>query len=120
MTKNQRIMLLSKCAVCNSKKSKFIKEQQARGSLNNLTGIKIPILSDLTAINTLFSECKMNAIVNKLLLAEDEFLPEMHVRQLGFTYSACGPFTKSKERITKFKEAGDSRYICHNELDKAK
>ena len=54
MTKNQRIMLLSKCAVCNSKKSKFIKEQQARGSLNNLTGIKIPILSDLTVINTLF------------------------------------------------------------------
>ena len=62
----------------------------------------------------------MNALVNKLLLARDEFLPEMHVKQLGFTYSACGPFTKSKERITKFKEAGDLRYICHNELDKAK
>ena len=37
----------------------------------------------------------------------------------GFTYSACGPFTKNKERIQKFKETGDSRYIYQNELDKA-
>ena len=42
----------------------------------------------------------------------------MHLRQLGFTYSFCGPFTKSKERI-KFKQAGDSQYIYQNELDKA-
>ena len=46
-------------------------------------------------------------------------MPEMHLRQLGFTYSACGPFTKNKERIQKFKETGDSLYIYQNELDKA-
>ena len=42
----------------------------------------------------------------------------MHLRQPGFTYSACGSFTKNKERIQKFKETGDSRYIYQNELDK--
>ena len=46
-------------------------------------------------------------------------MPEMHLRQPGFTYSACGPFPKNKERIQKFKQTGDSRYICRNELDKA-
>ena len=61
----------------------------------------------------------MNEIVNKFLLAEDKCMPEMHLRQSGFTYSACGPFTKNKERIQKFKETGDSRYISQNELDKA-
>ena len=61
----------------------------------------------------------MNEIVNKFLVAGDKFTPEMHLRQLGFTYSACGPFTKNKEKIQKFKETGDSRYIYQNELDKA-
>ena len=42
----------------------------------------------------------------------------MHLKQPGFNYSACGPFTKNKERIQKIKEAGDSRYIYKNELDK--
>ena len=46
-------------------------------------------------------------------------MPEMHLRQLGFTYNACRPFTKNKERIQKLKETGDSRYIYQNELDKA-
>ena len=46
-------------------------------------------------------------------------MPEMHLRQPGFTYSACGPFAKNKERIQKFKETGDLRYIHQNELDKA-
>ena len=46
-------------------------------------------------------------------------MSEMHPRQAGFTYSACGPFPKSKERIQKFKQTGDSRYIYRNELDKA-
>ena len=41
----------------------------------------------------------MNEIVNKFLLADDKFMPEMHLKQPGFTYSACGPFTKNKERI---------------------
>ena len=61
----------------------------------------------------------MNDIVNKFLLAGDKFMPEMHLRQPGFTCSACGPFTKNKERIKKFKETGDSRYIYQNKLDKA-
>ena len=46
-------------------------------------------------------------------------MPEMHLKQPGFTYSACGPFTKNKERIQKFKETVDTNYICKNELDKA-
>ena len=46
---------------------------------------------------------KMNDIINKFLLAGDKFIPEMHLRQPGFTYSACGPFTKNKEIIQKFK-----------------
>ena len=46
-------------------------------------------------------------------------MPEMHLKQPGFTYSACGPFAKNKERIQKFKQTGDSRYIYKNELDKA-
>ena len=61
----------------------------------------------------------MNEIVNKFLLAGDKFMPEMHLKQPGFTYSACGPFTKNKERIQKFKETGDTKYIYRNELDKA-
>ena len=46
-------------------------------------------------------------------------MPEMHLRQPGFTYSACEPFTENKERMQKLKETGDSRYIYQNELDKA-
>ena len=45
----------------------------------------------------------MNEIINKFLLAGDKFMPEMHLRQLGFTYSACGLFTKNKKRIKKKK-----------------
>ena len=46
-------------------------------------------------------------------------MPEMHLKQPGFTYSACGPFTKNKERIQKFKGTGDTSYIYKNKLDKA-
>ena len=45
----------------------------------------------------------MNEIINKFLLVGDEFMPEMHLRQPGFIYSAHGPFIKNKERIPKFK-----------------
>ena len=45
-------------------------------------------------------------------------MPEMHLKQPAFTYSACGTFTKNKERIQKFKETGDTNYIYKNELDK--
>ena len=44
----------------------------------------------------------MNEIVNKFLLVGDKFMPEMHLKQPGFTYSTGGPFTKNKERIEKF------------------
>ena len=46
-------------------------------------------------------------------------MPQMHLKQTVFTYSARGPFTKNKERIRKFKETGDTNYIYKNELDKA-
>ena len=53
------------------------------------------------------------------MLAGDKFIPERHLRQPRFVYSACGPFTRHKERIKEFKRTGDTRYINRNELDKA-
>ena len=61
----------------------------------------------------------MNNIINKYLLAGDNFMPEMHLRQPQFLYSACGPFTRHKERIKEFKRTGDTRLLYRNELDKA-
>ena len=61
----------------------------------------------------------MNKVINKFLLAGDKFMPEMHLRQPRFVYSACGPFTRHKERIKEFKRTGDTRYIYRNELNKA-
>ena len=61
----------------------------------------------------------MNEIVNKFLLAGDKFMPEMHLKQPGFTYSACGPFTRNKERIEKFMQTGNTDFIYKNDLDKA-
>ena len=61
----------------------------------------------------------MNEIVNTFLLAGDKFMAEMHLKQPGFTYSACGQFTKKKEKIQKFKETVCTNYIYKNELDKA-
>ena len=61
----------------------------------------------------------MNDIINKFLLAGDKFMPEMHLKQPGFTYSACGPFTKNKERIKKFMQTGNTDFIYKYELDKA-
>ena len=61
----------------------------------------------------------MNEIVNKVLLAGDKFIPEIHLKRPGFRHSACGPFTINKERIQKFKEPGDTNYVYKNELDKA-
>ena len=61
----------------------------------------------------------MNEIINKFLLVGDKSMPEMHLKQPGFTYSACGPFTKNKERIEKFMKTGNTDFIYKNELDKA-
>ena len=62
---------------------------------------------------------KTNNIINNFLLAGDTFMPEIHLRQPQFTYSACGPFTRNKERIQKFEKTGDTKHIYRNELDKA-
>ena len=61
----------------------------------------------------------MNEVVHKFLLTGDKFMPELHLKQPGLTYSAFSPFTKNKETIKLLKETGDSRYIYQNELDKA-
>ena len=60
----------------------------------------------------------MNEIVNKFLLAGGKFMAEMHLKQPGFTYSACGPFTGNKQRIPKSRQTGDTNYIYRTELDK--
>ena len=60
----------------------------------------------------------MNEIVDKFLLAGDKFMVKIHLKQPGFTYSACEPFTKNKERIQKVKETEDRNYVYKNELDK--
>ena len=108
-TKNGRVMLLSKCAVWDSKK--FIKEQKTSGSLCSL-GMKAP-LSKISligplffrGINKLIKKDKMNETVNKLLLAGDQFMLEMHLREPRFTYSTCIPFIqniKSVHNIEKY------------------
>ena len=70
-TKNNRLLMQSKCSVCGTKKSRFVQKQDAKGLLSN------------------------------------------------FTYSACAPFTKNKERIKKFMQSGNTDFIYKNELDKA-
>ena len=56
----------------------------------------------------------MNNVINKVLLLGDKFMPEIHLRQPQFTYSACGPFTRHEGRIQKFKETGDTNYVYKN------
>ena len=60
----------------------------------------------------------MKKIVNKFLFTGDKFMPELHLKQPGFTYSACGPFTKHRERTQKLRETGNSKHLPINELDK--
>ena len=55
----------------------------------------------------------MNEIVNKFLLVGDKFMPELHLKQAGFTYSACDPFTKNKERIERFMQTRKTRFYLH-------
>ena len=57
--------------------------------------------------------------MNSFLLVGDKFKPEIHLKQPGFTYSACGPFTRNKERIEKFMRTGNTDFIYRNEIDKA-
>ena len=60
----------------------------------------------------------MNEIVINFSLVGDKFMAEMHLKRPGFTYSACGPFTKNKQRIEKFMQTGNRDFIYKNELDK--
>ena len=92
--KQNRLMLLSNCTVYG-KKSTSVKNQE-------LSNYKF----------------KMNKIINKRLLAGDTFMPELHLKQIGFTYSACGAFNKHCEKIQKFIETGSLKYLHINELDK--
>ena len=62
---------------------------------------------------------KMNEIVNKFLLVGDTFMPEMHLKQHGFVYSACGRFTKNKKGIENFIQTGNTDFFYKNELEKA-
>ena len=61
----------------------------------------------------------MNKIVNNFLLVGDKFMPEMNLKQPVFTYSACGPFTKNKQRIEKFMQTRNTDFIYKNQLDEA-
>ena len=70
-------------------------------------------------MNAIPLSVRMNEIVNKFLLARDKFMPEMHLKQPGFTYSVCGPFTKNKERIKNFMQTRNTDFIYKNELDRA-
>ena len=95
-----------------------------KGLLSNL-GVRTPLSKVgwyfvLNVYTKLY--IKINEIVNNFLLADDKIMPEMHLKQPGFTYSACGTYKKqrkNKERIQKFKETGSRSYIYKNELDKA-
>ena len=78
--------------------------------LDNKTTCKV--LVPLALIN-------MNNVIKNFLLAGDKFMPEMHLRQPHFVYSACGPFTRHKERIKEFKRTGDTSLLYRNELNKA-
>ena len=101
-------MILSKCAICGSKKSNFIKKKEAKELLSNL-GIRTP----LSKTPLLY---KMNNIINKFLLTAHEFMPETHLKDLkAGTYSACGPFTRHKDRINKlFKQVIQTIYTKMN------
>ena len=115
-TKNGTIIFLLKCAVLDSKKLRFIKNQETSKLLSNLplksNLSKIPVFRDSSKRN------KMNEIINKYLVAGDTFMPEMYLRQPAFTYIACEPFIKNKEIIQTFKESCVSRYIYQKELGK--
>ena len=61
----------------------------------------------------------MKELINKCSLSGDKFIPELHLKHPGFTYSACGPFTKHRERIQKVKDTGNLKHLYTNKLKKA-
>ena len=62
----------------------------------------------------------MNKIINKRSLTGHKFMPELHLKQPWFIYSACGPFTKHRERVQNFREAGNLKHLYRNDLDKSR
>ena len=102
--KNNSFILQLKCSVSRIKKLRFLKKQEAKGLSSNL-GIKTP-LSKIPLLGE---------IVNTFLLVGDKFVPEVHLKQPGFTYIACGPFTKNKEKTGKFIHARNTDFIYKNE-----
>ena len=100
---NGKTMILSKCAICVSKKSRFIKKQEASGILSN-PSLKTP-LNKIPLLGGIFFWTQFHwmqlQLWMKFLLAGYKFMPEMDLKQPGFTYSACGPFTKSKKKNSK-------------------
>ena len=97
-------MILSNCAICNSKESRFIKEQKASRLFSSL-GIKMPLSQVLLLNPILSSGFKINKIIKEFLLGEDKLMPEMHVKQPGSTYSAWRPiYKKGYKKLTKQKK----------------
>ena len=117
-TKNNRLIMQS---ICGIKKSRFVsatllKEQEAKKLLSNLgtkTSLSKNSFANSFVLNAIPLSCtclkdisckqriKLNEIVNTFLLVEDKLIPEMHFKQLGLTYSACGPFTKKQRENQK-------------------
>ena len=114
---NSKTKILVKRSVCGANKWNFIGEQQAKGLLSNLS-IRTPLSKVALLGDILFENYKMNYIINKVLLTGHKIMPEMHLRQPQFTYSAGGPFTNDKQRIQKFMSKEDTNYIYKNELEK--
>ena len=56
----------------------------------------------------------MNTTISKFLLTGDKFMPECYLKQPGFTYNACGPFTKHRQKNQKFRETGNLKHLYIN------
>ena len=93
-------MVLSTHVACSSRKTRFIKGQEASRVLSSL-GVRT-LLNQVSLVGSpLFQMYKMNEIIRKLLFAGGKFMPEVHLTQSGFTYNASKPFNKSKKKKKK-------------------
>ena len=102
-------MLLSNCAVCGSKKSRFIKEQEASELLSSLE-IRKPFSQIPLVDHLLFQKYKIDGIINKFLLARNKFMPEMHLRQPDLRTKLVEHLLKTKKEFKKIKKQ-DSKYL---------
>ena len=94
-------MLLSNCAVCGKKNRLWSKIKNSK-ILITFEMISLKWIKPLT-----------------ILLTGDKFIPQFLLKYPEFTYSACGKFTKHRERIQKFRETDTLKHLYRNELDKA-